>query len=181
MFPQEVGVGLDDDRPGIPAKRRWRYQSRNAAELRPYIHVGQVLQFVITSYGTAQHQLPYRQRAGIETQDKRRLRTRWKARLGAGAVGRDLRRSLRHIRPFIKSELDEGQSLDIPGFDALYAAHVQEQVHILFTKIGLHLVGSETAIRMGDIDHRQIEIREDIDLDTADGAEAKEKEGGHHH
>ncbi len=62
----------------------------------------------------------------------------------------------------MKEELDEADILNGSRFDVLNARDVEEVVFVIRNEEAFHLRRIHAAIRLCDVDHRQIEIRKDV-------------------
>ena len=62
----------------------------------------------------------------------------------------------------MKEEFDEADTLNGLRLDVLDARDVQEVIFVVRDQIALHLRRSHPAVGLRDVDHRQIEIREDV-------------------
>src|SRR5262245_49245733 len=62
----------------------------------------------------------------------------------------------------MKEELDQSDVLNGFRFDVLDARDVQEVVFVVRDKIALHLRRVHAAVRLRDVDHRQVEVRKDV-------------------
>src|SRR5262249_22735160 len=86
---------------------------------------------------------------------------------------------LSHIGARMKVELHQGHALDIATFDVVDAADIEEVILVVIGDQSFHLARVHAAVRLGNIDHWQIEPREDVDLDAREGQAASEYDGHH--
>jgi len=63
----------------------------------------------------------------------------------------------------MKVELAQTDALDRFRFDVFNARDVEKVILVIRNQEALHLRRTYATVRLGDIDHRQIEIRKDID------------------
>ena len=62
--------------------------------------------------------------------------------------------------------------------DALDAVHIKEMVLVVVGEEAFHLCRAHASIGLGDIDHRQIQVREDIHPHTGKGQNRAQGYGG---
>src|SRR5207248_5829664 len=107
-------------------------------------------------------QLPDRHASRIEAHYKRRDRARRHESARPFDVSDRLRQRLAHIRARMKEELDEADVLNRPRFDVLNARDVEKVIFVVRDKEAFHLRWIHAAIRLRDVDHRQVEIWKDV-------------------
>src|SRR5258708_10329904 len=62
----------------------------------------------------------------------------------------------------MKVELEQPETLDRLRFDMFDAGRVEKVVFVVLYELPFHLIRSHSYIRLGYVDHRDIEIRKDI-------------------
>ena len=180
---QSLGIDVDDDGVLVAAERRRRRDARQAGEHRPDLEQGLVLDFADALGLAGQHQVADRHAAGIEAHAE-----------GPDGAGRHegpcpvdvldrLGHGLGHVGFGVEEELHEGDALDVLRLDVVDAADVEEVVFVVVGDQPLHLGRVETAVRLGHVDHREVEVGEDVDLHPGQRQAAAQEEGkdANHH
>lgn len=83
----------------------------------------------------------------------------------------------------MKVQLHQRHALHVPAFDVMNAADIEEVVLVIVREQSFHLRRIHAAIRLADIDHRQIQARKDVDLHFPEGQQAAhaDRHDRHHH
>ena len=63
----------------------------------------------------------------------------------------------------MKDQLHQGGSLDVPALDVVYAVYVEKMILVIVGEQTFHLGWVHPAVRLADVDDRQIQGRKDID------------------
>src|SRR5579885_1444691 len=79
----------------------------------------------------------------------------------------------------MKDEFHKTGSLNALRFDVLDACDIQKMILIIIDEIAFHLSGRHTTIWLSNINHRQIEIREDVYLHARKGKNSGQSNGNH--
>ena len=84
-----------------------------------------------------------------------------------------LRERLGHVGAGMERQLQQAGVLDRLRLDALDAVDVEEVVLVVVDEIPLHLRRAHAAVRLRDVDDRQIQIGKDVDAHPADGEDRR--------
>ena len=161
--PQALRIDGDDHRPLIAAEGRRGGDARQAGEHRPHPHQGQVLDFANTAGLAGEDEVAHRHAARIEAHHEGRYRVRRHEGPGTIDVADRFRHRLGHVRARMKVQLHQGKALYVPGLDVIDAGNVQKMIFVIVRQKTFHLRRVHAAIRLADIDHRQIKAGKDID------------------
>ena len=71
---------------------------------------------------------------------------------------------LGHVGAGMEEELHQGDALDVLRLDVVDAVDVEEVILVVVGDQPFHLGGVHAAVGLGDVDDRQVELREDVDL-----------------
>src|SRR4030095_12667644 len=107
-------------------------------------------------------QLAHRYAARVEAHHERIDRAGRHESLRTFDVRDHLRQRLAHVRARMEEELEQRDVLDRARFDMLNAGDVEEVILVIRREKALHLRRVHPAVRLRDVDHRQIEVREDV-------------------
>src|SRR5205807_7658214 len=88
---------------------------------------------------------------------------------------------LGHVGVGEEVELHQGDALDVAALDVVDAVDVEEVVLVVVGEQPLHLGRVHAAVGLGDVDDRQVEGGEDVDLGTAEGQVASPNQGDNSH
>ena len=80
----------------------------------------------------------------------------------------------------MKVQLHQGEPLDVSGLDVVDACDVEEMVLVVVRQEAFHLCRIHAAIRLADVNHWQIEAREDVDRHLPDGQQAPQPDRNQH-
>ena len=64
----------------------------------------------------------------------------------------------------MKVQLHQGHALHVPRLDVMDAADIEEVVLVVVGEEPFHLRRVHAAVGLADVDHRQIQAREDVDF-----------------
>ena len=78
-------------------------------------------------------------------------------------------------------KLHQGDTLDVLRLDVVDAIDVEEVILVVVREQSLHLGRVHATVRLGDIDDREVQVREDVDRHTEGGQNAPEYNGGDQH
>ena len=159
---EAVGVEVDEDGAGAAAEGRGSGDAGQGGEERTDGVQRGVLQLRDGTGLAREHELADRHAAGVEAHDE--------GRHGAGGhhgartihVTDGLAHGLRHVRPGMELELHHRGALDILRFDVLDAGDVKEVVFVIEGEEAFHLRGVHATERLGDVDRRDVQGREDV-------------------
>ena len=157
---QPIRIDANHDRALAAAERRRRRQARQRRELRPHAVQREILDLAEAAALAREHQVADRHRAGVEAHDERADGAGRHERARAIDVADRLRQRLRHVGAGMKRQLQQAGVLDRLRLDALDAVDVEEVVLVVVDDVPLHLRRAHAAVRLRDVDDRQIEIRE---------------------
>ena len=138
-----------------PGKRR---------EHRPHAEQRQVLNLGDRSRLAGQHEVADRHAAGVEPHDERRHGARRHEGPRAVDVVDRLGHRLGHVGAGMEVQLHQGHALDVPRLDVVDAADVEEVVLVVVGEEPFHLRRVHAAVGLADVDHRQVQGREDVDF-----------------
>ena len=82
---------------------------------------------------------------------------------GAGHVADGLGHRLGHVGAGVEEELHQGDALDVAALDVVDAVDVEEVVFVVVGEQPFHLGRVHAAVRLGDVDDGQVQVREDVD------------------
>src|SRR6266853_5393748 len=152
-----------DNRSRRTAEGRGSRNARERREERTHAVQCEVLNLADALRRTRKDEIPDRDTAGVKPHDERRDRSRWHERTRAIHIADRLRHRLAHVRAGMKRQLQQADVLDGFRFHSLYAGDVEEVILVVVDKVPFHLRGRYSAVRLRHIDHRQIQVRENID------------------
>ncbi len=100
---------------------------------------------------------------------------------GTVDLGDRLGHRLHHVGAGMEEELHLGEALDVLRLDMVDAADVEEVVLVMEGEQPFHLRRVHAAVRLDDIDDRQIEIGEDVDLHPGQRQAAADQQARQRH
>ena len=159
---EPVGVEVDEDGTGAAAEGRGSGDAGQGGEERADGVQRGVLQLRDGTGLAREHELADRHAAGVEPHDERRHGTGRHHGARTVHVTDGLAHGLRHVRPRVELELHHRGALDVLRFDVLNAGDVQEVVFVIEGEEAFHLRGVHAAERLGDVDRRDVQGREDV-------------------
>ena len=162
-------------RPLVAAEGRRRGDARQAGEHRPHAEQGQVLDFADAAGLAGKDEVADRHASRIEAHHEGRYRVGRHEGPGAIDVADRFGHRLGHVRSGVEVQLHQGEALNVPGLDVVDAGDVEEMILVVVGEKAFHLRRVHAAVRLADVDHRQIEAGEDIDghlLDRQQAAQA---------
>ncbi|MCG3163611.1 MAG: hypothetical protein JMDDDDMK_05050 [Acidobacteria bacterium] len=166
---QTIRVNANDDRALVAAERRGRRHARQSREGRTHAEEREVLNFGHAARLAGKDELADGHAARVESHHERIDRARRHERFRPFNVGDDLRQRLAHISARMKEEFEQRDVLNRTRFDVLDAGDVEEVIFVIRSEKALHLRRIHSAVRLRDVDHRQIEIRKDVHRHSRDG------------
>ena len=123
-----------------------------------------------------EHQVAHRHRARVKTNDKGIHGSIGHEGVGAVHVGDGLGEGLAHVRARMEGEFQQAVALNRLVLDALNAVDVEEVVFVVEDQIPFHLRRAHAAVRLGDVNDREIQVRKDVDAHAEHG-----QDGAHRH
>ena len=179
--PEPVGVDADRHRTLVAAERRRGRDARQAGEHRPDLEQRLVLDLADRLGFAPEHEVADRDAADVEAHDERRDGPRRHECAGPGDVADRLGHRLRHVGARVEKQLHQGDALDVLRLDVVDAVDVEEVVLVVVGEQPLHLGRVHAAVRLGDVDDGQIQVREDVDGHAVNGQAAAQDDGDHEH
>src|SRR5260370_12329581 len=101
--------------------------------------------------------------AGVKTHYERRERAGWDEGSRTVDIANRLRYGLAHVRARMERQLQQPHVLDRLRFNRLNAGDVEKMVFVVVDKIAFHLRRGHSTERLRDVNHRQIQVRKNID------------------
>ena len=160
---QAIGIDTDDDRALACAERGRRRDAGQRRKDRPNPVERQVLNLADAARVAGEDQLSDRHGAGIEPDDERRHRSRRHEGAGAIDVRHRLRQRLVHVRTRLEVQPDQADVLNRLGLDVVNPGDVEEVILVVVDEITFHLRRVHAAVGLRDDDHREIQVRENVD------------------
>ena len=173
---QAVGVEVDEDGAGAAAEGRGRRDAGQGGEERADSVQRGVLQLRDGTRLAREDELTDRHAAGVEAHDERRHGARRHHGARAVHVADRLAHRLGHVGPGVELELHHRGALDVLRFDVLDAGDVEEVVFVIEREEAFHLGGVHAAERLGDVDCRYVQGREDVLGHAVQAEEGREDE-----
>ena len=159
---QAVRVEVDEDGARTAAEGRGSGDAGQGGEERTDGVQRGVLQLRDGTGLAREDELADRHAAGVETHDERGYGAGRHHGAGTVHVTDGLAHGLRHVRPGMELELHHRRALDVLRFDVLDAGDVQEVVFVIEGEEAFHLRGVHAAERLGHVDRRDVQGREDV-------------------
>ena len=130
-----------------------------------------------------QHEVADRHAARIETHHEWGDRAGRHERAGTIDVAHRLGHRLGHVRSRMEKQLHQGKALNVLRLDVMDARDVEEVVLVVIREIPFHLRRVHAAVRLANVDHRQIQAGEDVNRHLANRQHASQRHGNHrnHH
>ena len=169
---------MHDDRPLVAAERRRRRDALQADERGPDADVGRLLDFVDRLGLALEHDVADRGASRVEADHERRHRAGRHERAGPVHLGHHLGHGLHHVGAGMEEDLHLREALDIAALDVMNARDVEEVVLVVEGEQRFHLRRVHAAVGLHDVDHRQVQIREDVDLHPTQGQPAADDQPG---
>ena len=151
---QPLRIEVDDDGAQAAAERLRGRRAGQAGQLRPDAEQHQVGQFVDAARLAGERHVGDRHHAGVQRHDERRDGAGREEGLGPVGVDGGFGHGLGHVGAGMEVELDQGDVLDVLGFDVVDAVHEQEGVFVVVGDEPFHLGGVHAAVGLGDVDDR---------------------------
>jgi hypothetical protein len=172
--PQPLGIGPDHHGALVAAEGRRRRDPRQAGEHRADLEQRLVLDLADRPGLAREHEIAHGHAAGVEPGDEGRDGARRHEGARAGDVADGLGHRLGHVGAGVEEELHHRHALDVAALDVVDARNVQEVIFVIVGEQPLHLGRVHAAVGLGHVDHRQIEVREDVDRHPRHGQRTAE-------
>jgi len=178
-----VGVDADDDGALAAAEGRRCRDAGERGEHRPDLEEGLVLNLADALRLAGKNEVADGDAPRVKPGDERRDGPRRHERPRPRDVTDGLGHRLGHVRARVEVELHQGHALDVLRLYVVDAGDVEEVVLVIVGEQPLHLGGVHAAVRLGDVDDREVQVREDVDGHPEEGEAAPECDGDdeHHH
>ena len=163
---EPVRVNANDDRALVATERRRSGNAREGGEHGSDAEEREVLDLPHTARLAGKDQLAHGNAAGVKADHKRGNGPGRHKGTGPLDIRDGLRQGLAHVRSRMKVELDQTDILDGFRFHMLNARNVEKVVLIIGDEISLHLRRIHSAIGLRYINHRKIEVGENIHRHT---------------
>jgi len=161
---QPLRIDRDHDRAGTAAEGRRGGDARQCGEHRSHPKQRDVLDLRDRSGLAREHEVAHRHAAGVEPHHERRDGAGRHEGLRPVDVVDRLRHRLGHVRARMEEELHQGRALHVSRLHVVDAADVEEVVLVVVGEEALHLRRVHAAVGLADVDHGQIEAREDVNF-----------------
>ena len=178
---QAIRIHRDDNGALVAAEGWRRGNAGKRGEGRPHAVKSQVLDLAEGASLAGKHDIADRHGAGVETDHERRNCSGRHESAGAIHVGYRLREGLAHVRAGIEGQFQNAVALNGLVLDTLNPVDVKEVIFVVVDEIAFHLRRTHPPIGLRDVDHREIQVREDVDAHPRDGQYGAERYTDHHH
>ena len=179
--PEPIGIGPDDHGALIAAEGRRRRDPGQAGEHRADLEERLVLDLADRLGLAREDEIAHGHAAGVEPGDEGRDGARRHERAGAGDVADRLGHRLGHVGAGVEEELHDRHALDVAALDVMDARDVEEVILVVVGEQPLHLGRVHAAVGLGHVDHRQVQVREDVDRHPRHGQDAAQDGGDDEH
>ena len=88
-----------------------------------------------------------------------------------------MRERLAHISSGLEVQLDQPDVLNRLRFDVIDARDVEEVVLVVIRQKAFHLLRIHAAVRLGDVNHRRVEIGKNVDGHACHGDHSAQNDG----
>ena len=167
--------------PLVATERRRRRHARKRGKQRTNAIKGQVLNLTDGAGLAGKHQIAHRDRARVKTNYEWIHGAIGHEGVGAVHVGDGLGEGLAHVGAGMERELQQSIALDRLVLDTLNAVDVKKMIFVIEDQVAFHLRRAHSAVRLSNVDYREVQIREDVRAHAEDGQHRAKRYGEDQH